>query len=315
MGVIYNIEEFDEFRVYILDDKYTFYHIDLKDTEEYYEGLFNYFFDEDKLLAYAENKSHLKFSPTKKNFVILYKHLFQYIDEYYDEIDINVIGEEVKKIILDEYETTEEKENALRIRADKKGKIGEYIFSCILKEYFKFDCIIPKVHMSTSRNMSIYGIDALFYCSNNNMLLFGESKLTNSLKNGVSLIKESLKDYEKSISDEFTLTLSSRVLKNELNKFSEIYGDLCEVSIDIKDFISKANITQIGIPIFITHGTEQEINKIINKLSNIEKKDFLGIKTVYYFISLPVINKQKFIALFTKKIKERRDEYESESSN
>lgn len=315
MGVIYNIEEFDRFRVYTLDDKYTFYHIDLKDTEEYYEELFNYFFDENKLLAYAENKSHLKFSPTKKNFVILYKHLFQYIDEYYDEIDINVIDEEVKKIILDEYETTEEKENALRIRADKKGKIGEYIFSCILKEYFKFDCIIPKVHMSTSRNMSIYGIDALFYCSNNNMLLFGESKLTNSLKNGVSLIKESLKNYEKSISDEFTLTLSSRVLKNELNKFSEIYGDLCEVSIDIKDFISKANITQIGIPIFITHGTEQEINKIINKLSNIEKKDFLGVKTVYYFISLPVINKQKFIALFTKKIKERRDEYESESSN
>lgn len=315
MGQTYNIEEFDKFRVYTLDDKYTFYHIDLKDTEEYYEELFNYFFDENKLLSYAENKSHLKFSPTKKNFVILYKHLFQYIDEYYDEIDIEVIDEEVKKIILDEYETTEEKESALKIRADKKGKIGEYIFTCILKKYFKFDCIIPKVHMSTSRNMSIYVIDALFYCSNNNMLLFGESKLTNSLTNGVSLIKESLKNYEKSISDEFILTLSSRILKGELNKFSEIYGDFCEISLDIKDFISKANITQIGIPIFITHGTEQEIDKIMKKLSNIEEKDLLGVKTVYYFISLPIINKQKFSALFTKKIKERRDAYESESIN
>lgn len=257
----------------------------------------------------------MKFSPTKKNFIILYKHLFQYIDEYYDEIDIKVIDEELKKIILDEYETTEEKENALKIRADKKGKIGEYIFNCILKEYFKFDCIIPKVHMSTSRNMSIYGIDALFYCSNNNMLLFGESKLTNSLKNGISLIKESLKKYEKSIADEFTLTLSNRVLRGELNKFSEIYGDICEMSLDIKDFIFGANITQIGIPIFITHGEEQEINKIIEKLGNIEEKDLLGVKTVYYFISLPIINKQKFIALFTKKIRERRDEYESESIN
>ena len=65
MGATYNIEEFDKFRVYNLDDKYTFYHIDLKDTEEYYEELFSYFFDENKLLAYAENKSHLKFSPTK----------------------------------------------------------------------------------------------------------------------------------------------------------------------------------------------------------------------------------------------------------
>ena len=74
-------------------------------------------------------------------------------------------------------------------------------------------------------------------------------------------------------------------------------------------------ITQIGIPIFITHGEEQEINKIIEKLGNIEEKDLLGVKTVYYFISLPIINKQKFIALFTKKIRERRDEYESESIN
>ena len=314
MGDIYNIEEFDKFRVYSLDDKYTFYHLNLKDTEEYYTELFDYFFDEDKLLVYAENKSHLKFEPTEKNYILLYKHLSQYIDEYYDDIDVEVLDEEVKKIISDEYETTEEKENAVKIRADKKGKIGEYIFNCILKEYFKFDCIIPKVHMSTSRNMSIYGIDALFYCSDKNLLLFGESKLTNSLKNGVSLIKESLKNYEKSISDEFTLTLSNRVLKGELNKFSEIYGDTCEMSLNIKDFISKANITQIGIPIFITHGTEQEINKIIEKLSNIEEKDFLGVKTVYYFISLPIINKQKFTALFTKKIKERRDKYESKSS-
>ena len=31
MGGIYNIEEFDKFMVYNLDDTYTFYHIDLKE--------------------------------------------------------------------------------------------------------------------------------------------------------------------------------------------------------------------------------------------------------------------------------------------
>lgn len=310
---MYKSEDMDLFKVCSLDNKFTFFHIKFNDTEEFYEGLFEYFFNENKLISYIENKTYLKFSPEKKNFVTLYKNLAAYIDDFYDEIDISEIDCEVKKIINDEYETVEEKEDALKIRADKKGKIGEYIFSCLLKEYFKFDCIIPKVHLSTSRNMSVFGIDTLFYSSKDNMLLFGESKISNSLSNGIGLIKESLKGYEKSIQDEYTLILSNRIFKEQLNKFTELFGDISEISIDIYEFIKKANIKKIGIPIFIGHGTEQVVDEIIKKLGTIAEKDMLNLQTIYYFISLPILNKQKFMSIFTKKIKEKRDEYESNS--
>ena len=134
-------KEYEKFIVHQIDDNYSIIHIDIKDNEEFYKSLFECFFTEDKLIKYAENKFNLKFSPTKINFTTLYKHLKIYIDDFNkDEYTVDEIQEEMIKILNEEY-TIEDKNGKLKVRIDKIGKIGEYIFTCILNEYFKFQCI------------------------------------------------------------------------------------------------------------------------------------------------------------------------------
>lgn len=304
-------ELFNDFEVNILDDKYSFFHIDILNND-FYSNLFDYFFCEDRLIKYAENKSNLKFTACEVNYITLFKLLEIFIDSENIEMDINCFKKEIIDILKEEHSHKYNKIGNLVLRLDKIGKIGEYLFTSILWEYFHFDCIIPKVHLSTDPNMNVYGIDTLFYSSQEKLLLFGESKLTNNIDNGVKLIRESLINYERQIVDEYRLVLSNRIYKKSLNKFHELYGDITERCINIHEFIDMAKIKKIGIPIFIAHGREKDIAHIMKKISSIEKIDFFGIETIYYFISLPIINKDKLVTIFTEKIRERRSYYESE---
>lgn len=271
-------KEYEKFIVHQLDDNYLMIHIEIKDNAEFYKSLFDCFFTEDKLIKYAENKFNLKFSPTKMNFTTLYKHLKVFIDDFNrEEYTLNEIEKEMVKILNEEY-TIERKDGKIKVRLDKIGKIGEYIFTCILNEYFKFQCILPKVHLQTSYNMSIYGIDTLFYSEDKKMILFGESKITKNLENGINLINTSLKEYEDRIKQEYELVLSNRVCKDKLNKFNDEYGDIVDIAIDIEEFIKKADIKNIGVPIFIAHGNQTEINEIMRKLKTIKRNKILRIK-------------------------------------
>ncbi len=271
-------KEYEKFIVHQRGDNYSLIHIEIKDSEEFYKSLFECFFTEDKLIKYAENKFNLKFYPNKINFTTLYKHLKIYIDDFNrDEYTVDEIQEEMIKILNEEY-TIEDKNGKLKVRIDKIGKIGEYIFSCILNEYFQFNCILPKVHLQTSYNMSIYGIDTLFYSEDKEMLLFGESKVTKKLENGISLINISLEDYESRIKQEYELILSNRLYKDKLNKFNDKYGDVVDIALNIEEFIEKAQVKNIGIPIFIAHGKQTDIEEIIKKLNTIKRKNMFRIK-------------------------------------
>lgn len=223
-------QQFNDFNVYSLDNNNVFIHINLAESS-FYQGFVRYFLDESRLLRYAENKSNLIFTPGKRNYVTLYKHLGYYIDEYNLEKLPATIEGEVLKILADEYQLNDSGDGNLQVRLDKIGKIGEYIFCNLLSEYFKFNCIIPKVHLTTDFNMSIYGIDTLFYSAENDMILLGESKLSKSLKNGIGLINKSLKTYEKQIKDEFVLMFSNRFLKNHMGIFGDKYNDAIELSL------------------------------------------------------------------------------------
>lgn len=284
-------KEYEKFIVHQLDDNYSMIHIEIKDNKEFYKSLFNCFFTEDKLIKYAENKFNLKFSPNKVNFTILYKHLKIYLDDFNrEQYTLEEIEEEMVKILNEEY-TIENKDGKLKVRIDKIGKIGEYIFTCILSEYFKFQCILPKVHLQTSYNMSIYGIDTLFYSEDKKMILFGESKVTKNIENGINLINQSLKEYEKRIKQEYELVLSNRLYRDKLNRFSDMYGDIVDVTLDIEEFIKLADIKNIGIPIFIAHGKQKDIDEIMNKLKAIKRNNILRIK--YYILCDIITNHQQ----------------------
>lgn len=309
------ISSFTEFNVHKLNEFHSFVHINISDSPQFYKQLFEYFFDESRLIRYAENKFSLKFEPSLINYVTLYKHLSTYMDSFNLDLLPTEIEKELIAILDDEYTLESHSNGQLRVRLDKMGKIGEFIFCNLLSEYFEFDCIIPKVHLTTDPNMSVYGIDTLFYSSTHDMILFGESKVSKSLSNGICLIEKSLKEYEQQIVDEYTLILSNRLLKCCLGSFIEKYGEAIEISLNISDFISYANIKKIGIPIFIAHGTETVVNDIFDKFQKMNNPAFLGLQTEYILISLPIINKSKMIAALTHGIAEKRNIYEQQASN
>lgn len=302
-------QHFNDFNVFSLDNSNIFIHINLTEAS-FYKGFVKYFLDESRILRYAENKANLTFTPSKRNYVTLYKHLGYYIDEYNLEKLPAAIEEDVIKILADEYQLNDLGDGNLQVRLDKIGKIGEYLFCNLLSEYFDFNCIIPKVHLTTDFNMSIYGIDTLFYSTENDMILLGESKFSKSLKNGIGLINKSLKTYEQQIKDEFVLMLSNRFLKNNMGIFGDKYNDAIELSLSIEEFIANANVKRIGIPIFITHGTDIDVDEILKQTKSIKQHTFLGVETQYIILSLPIVDKSKLISAFTQEIAERRTLYE-----
>lgn len=301
-------EEYECFDVYRDAAYHTFIHISMDKKDKFYNGIFEHFFTDEKLLRYAEHKTSLHFEPTQENYCTLFMHLLTYLDEENIGKSVDELNDIVKEVLLDD-EEIEEKDGKLYIRKDKIGKIGEYIFSCILYDYYKFDCIIPKILLGTDPNMNVYGIDVLFYSAKENLLMFGEAKFSKNLDNGIKLIKESLKDYEKQLRQEFVCVLNKRIYKDLLYKFNDLYGDKVAISTSMDMFIKKAGIESIGIPIFIAHGEEVKPEEIIMKLKTISLEKVLGIKVSLIVISLPVIDKKEFVTYFTEYIRERLDQY------
>jgi hypothetical protein len=265
-----------------------------------------YLLDETALLRYAENKAAIHFVPNEKNYASLYKLLHKFIDD--ENVNIALVDSEISPALADEYGETIEKDGKIYIRLSKIGRIGEYILHVFLSEYFSFSCIIPKVHLTTDRNMSVYGIDVLFFDKSNRMILFGESKVTKNINNGIALINASLKKYEREIDDEYELVLSNSLLNtNELNSF---FPGVQEVCVSFKEFVKKTSTERIGVPIFIAHGGEVEHEDILKKLKNgIKRHKYFGIETVYYVISLPIINKTKLTESLTRVISEKMAKY------
>lgn len=304
------IEEksFDQFIVKVCDDKHSFLHISLNE-EDFYNKLFEYFFDEKRLIRYAENNSTLKFNPTKENFAELYRILKIFLDRE-NEIPVpNDIDEKLLDVIIDNY-TVVDDNGVKKIRLDKVGKIGEYIFSNLLFDYFKFECIIPKLNLVTDRNMNVYGIDTLFYDADTKLLLLGESKVSKDLSGGIALINKSLSTYQAQIDEEYLLILSRRWLKDKEGQFNIDFGSEIELSLTMKDFIERADIQTIGIPLFIAHGIDVDYENIISALSKISKISLYNINTIFIIISLPLLDKKRFVESFTEAIAKRSATYE-----
>lgn len=308
---VYELTEFDSFRVYKRDDSNQFFHIEINKST-FYRHLFDYFFSETNLLRYAENISSLEFQPSRKNYVTLYKWMRRFIDEKNLIKSSDKLDEYLSSLFIQDGYLIDEN-HEMGVYLDKIGKIGEYFLHCLLSSYFKFDCIIPKAHFQTDFNMSVFGIDVIFYSCEKDLLLFGESKISRNIENGINLINQSLKGYKKQLEDEFILVLSNRLVSNTENIFSKKFGDKVDECISFEQFIIEANIKHIGIPIFIAHGKELSQDEIFEKLKRIKKESFFGIQTEYYLITLPLIDKDIFIKEFTKYIKEKEEDYERKS--
>jgi len=303
--------KFSNFEVYVLEDNYSFFHIQISDKKEFMKNFAQYLLNYTNLLRYAKNSSNIDFKPTKENYVQLYRRLNLFVDD--ENIIEYTSDEEVKSILKHEGELIREEKEEIEIRLSKIGRMGEYIFHLILSDFFKFDCIIPKISLTTDKNQSVFGIDELFLCEDKKMILFGESKVTKNLSSGISLLKKSLEKYETEIRDEYLLVLLEENLK--MKDFCTVFDNAHKVCITFDEFIKKAEIKSIGIPLFIAHGQEVDSEKILSSLKKrIERKTFFDIETKYYAISLPIIDKNKFVKYLTDEINKKLIEIRGESN-
>ena len=240
-----------------------------------------------------------------------YKNIQYFLNEELMKIPVVDLDDELKRILGEEYECLRDSDGKFLIKQDKIGKIGEYIFHLILTRYFGYKCIIPKFRITTDRNMSAFGIDTLFYDDEKSEILFGEAKFSKKLKNGVSLVNRSLIDYEQNIKEEYLLVLSNEnfnLNSNFLNK----YKDKIEVCRTFEDFIKESNINSVIIPIFIAHGdgNKEKIEKFLDRLNSVNSNKMLGLETKYLLISLPVIDKEKFVDFAIRMAVDKAREYE-----
>ncbi len=298
-------EKYNDFVVYKSREKNVFIHLNIN-NDIFYDKLISFFFEEEKLLGYIYNKSFLKFDGSVEQFVSLFKMLSGFIDDENLQVDIDILKKELKNYIdWEEYSD----EALLTLRRDKIGKVGEYILHNILSDYFGFTCILPKLALTTNKNMSVFGIDVIFWNENENMMLFGESKVSKDLDNGINLINRSLTNYEKEICEEYRTILSAQLFNNNIPaEIKQYIGK----AINFKKFIEIAGVNKIGIPLFIMNGDEVDVESIMNKLDRINKINFLNLEVIYYVINIPIVDKNIFQSKIINYLRERCDYYESQ---
>lgn len=306
-----NVEGFDGFTVYNEDNKYSFIYMNFEDESKFLEGFVSYIFEEENLLLYSELSTGLNFKPGKREYVKLYKNIQYFLNEELMNLVIVDLDTELEAVVCEEYKYIKDDKGRLKIQQDKIGKIGEYIFHLILTRYFGYKCIIPKFRITTDRNMSAFGIDTLFYDDEESEILFGEAKFSKKLINGVSLVNRSLEDYEQNIKEEYLLVLSNENF-NLNSSFLNKYKDTIEVCTTFEDFIRESNVNSVIIPIFIAHGdgNKEKIEKFLDILNSVNSNKMLGLETKYLLISLPVIDKEKFVDFAIRMAVNKAREYE-----
>ena len=167
--------------------------------------------------------------------------------------------------------------------------------------------------------MSVFGIDTLFLDVSKKKLYFGESKFCKTLDNGIALINRSLEKYEEQIDEEYRIVLSGDEAFRLSPDFERIFGDARQICISFREFIKVAGIKEIGVPVFVAHGNVDIDNvkpeEYINKLNQrIKRNEYFGIDVTYIFISLPVIDKNKFVECAITKAVKKQDEYKNKVS-
>lgn len=307
-------ELFNQFTVYKHDASSSFLYAHFDNPDLFMDGLSEYLLNESNLLNYANTLTPIEFTPNPIIYTKLYRTLGSFLNSELELLTFDDVTDEVYTTIGEEYSFIDINGKTL-IQKDKIGKIGEYAFHLLLTNYYKVNCIIPKFRCTTDRNMSVFGIDALFFNPNQRTIYFGESKVCKSIENAIILVNRSFDDYEEQIAEEYKLVLSNYEAFNLSQEFRNAFQEYTEVCISFQDFIKVASIKKICIPAFLTHGNSASANtpeKFIHKMNtSLKRKCFFGLDTEYIFISLPIINKDKMMDIIMRKVVKKSNDYQN----
>lgn len=305
-------EKFEQFTVYKDDVANSFIYAHFDNEDCFIDGLSDYILCETNLLNYANILSPIEFVPNEKIYKKLYSTIEIFLNSELELLTFDELSNEVFNTLRQEYKFIDVDGKTL-IQKDKIGKIGEYVLHIILTKYFNVHCIIPKFRCTTDRNMSVFGIDALFFDPKEKVIFFGESKVCNNIDNAITLINRSFKDYEDQISEEYKLVLSNDEVFNLSQEFKAAFQKHTDLCITFKDFISAASVNRICVPAFLAHGNctnDNTAEKFLEKMNTkLCRKEFFGLDTDYIFISLPIIDKAKMMDVIMKKVVKKSNEY------
>lgn len=307
-------ENFDKFIVYKSDLANSFLYAHCTDSASFMDGLADYILSEPNLLNYANTMTPIEFVPTARIYRKLYATISSFLNSELELLTFDDVTDEVRDVLGAEYRFIDNNGKTL-IQNDKIGKIGEYTFHVLLTNYYKVHCIIPKFRCTTDRNMSVFGIDSLFLDPSQHTIFFGESKVSKNIDNAITLINRSLLDYEKQISEEYKLVLSNDESFNLSPEFLAAFKEHTDVCITFEEFIKAAHIEKICVPTFIAHGnstTNNTIEEYLRKMNTqIIRRNYFGLETVYLFISLPIIDKEQMMDVIMRKVVKKCNDYRS----
>lgn len=286
-------------------DNYIYFAPSIKNPEDFASNVFDYLFTDELLFKHFGYLCKMPFNPSDSNFLILYQNLKKFIDLELSEEFNEKVSDDIQAVL--DYEKTYFEKG--KIKKDKIGKIGELLLNIILENAFGFDVISDKFKLISSYNMSVYGIDTIHYSQKNKAILFGESKLTSNLKNGIVLIKESLKIYEKRILQEIGLRFAYDQIPI-LNIPTDEFETAVKSYYKVEDFIRLSGTKELWIPLFIAHGKDSNFKSILLELQSIPRTSILGMDTKYIVISMPLIDAEIFVKTITDKILWKSDALE-----
>lgn len=292
-------EKFDKFNVYKNQEMHQFCYITLKE-DSFYDDFARYLLDFSMLKKHATINLGSPEDLTIDDYNEIYLRLISFVD--YEKI-YDVAGLDQSIVDVLDSELIKESSN---LRKDKWGKIGEYIFNVILDAYFNLDCIVRKFALNTSPNVSAFGIDTVHCSLSDKTFFFGESKMVDNIEGGIKLICKSLENYESQISKEYFTIKNNNINKNE--KFVDVFKMTLKKCLTFSDLIEKLSLEKIGVPVFIAHGGKYETVEVFQKLKKVPQKSFFNLETIYYLISLPIIDKNKFRESFVSVIRDKIEE-------
>lgn len=288
-----------------------FEHIDIN-NDNFQKKIIKYIFEDKLLYKYVTNYSAERMKTIESEYPLnqlinLLKNLKkEYISEFITEdIQKKLCKKMNKKIDTRRKDWKEYFDAFLNDRINGYDVIAEIILSKILEEYLEADVLVTKLGLTTNTNMKVFGIDVLHYNTEKNLLIFGESKFTNTIDLGIEqhLDEIELLDYK--------LTCESKLFAN----FENNIRGIDEIKYKFSNFGRKLTLTSInsleqtktpfniGVAFFISHGDVYDYKIISKKIKKIKNK--IKIKNIQiYLITLPVKSKADFIDVIKEVIKE-----------
>lgn len=294
-------QDFEKFIVYSEDEAYQFCYITIKE-QSFYEDFASYILDFNMIKKHAAINLDITTELTLRDYNEILNRLISFVD--YEKIyDIAQFDDSIIQILDEEY-----LKDGADLRKDKWSRIGEYIFNIILDSFFNLDCVVRKFALNTSRNMPVYGIDTVHCSLKNRIFYFGESKMVDSIDNGINLIKKSLENYEAQISNEYYTIKNNNFTRS--TEFLKLFDECLLRCLKFTELIEYIGLSSIGIPVFVSHGGTYDVETVFKKMRNIPNKPLFNLETKYFLISVPILDKNRFRDSFINVVKEKIKECE-----